>query len=52
MRSTFYSKNFMGDEDTCKMIEFTMYSIAKQSGWDITREIVEPTEDIPIPEKE
>ena len=48
----FLLEEFHGDEEKCRMIEFTMYSIANQSGWDIAREVVEPAEDIPIPEKE
>ena len=40
-----------GDDEKCKMIEFTMMSIANQSGWDIGLEEVEPTDEIPVSEK-
>ena len=48
----FLLEEFHGDEEKCKMIEFTMMSIANQSGLDIEREVIEPTEDIPISEKD
>ena len=48
----FLLKEFHGDEEKCKMIEFTMMSIANQSGWKIDKEIVEQAEEIPTSEKE
>ena len=48
----FLLEEFHGDEEKCKMIEFTMMSIANQSGWEIERETIEPTDDMPTSEKE